>query len=417
MKFKSGEIYIASGEFEFKILKGKAELVGSIIQEGESQYIPVGKSIPIEVIEDCEIEILKGGETNLRKIESRTIPPEWDRLIQRITEQNLKKVIVLGEMDTGKSFFTTYVANKIVRSGKKVGVIDSDVGQSDIGPPGAIGMTVLDKPVVFLGTARVDYLEFVGSHSPGLHIIPLLTSFLKMVRNALADTEFVIVNTDGWVHGDGGRNIKQAMIEILDPDIVVLMQRENECEPLVASISENKIVRMKVSRKASETSKGEREKLRNLASQRYFSNSKEYSYSFDDFVTERCYFKTGEEIKNPSEYFGISVIYAEKYPAFEGYLLVSKNKLTTEEKFILYEKGFKNFRIITPKFLKGILVGLLDENRKTVGLGIIKEVDFENRKLSLITPGEGKEVKIIQFGSLRYTLEGKENGFVEPGAF
>jgi polynucleotide 5'-kinase involved in rRNA processing len=65
----------------------------------------------------------------------------------------------------------------------------------------------------------------------------------------------------------------------------------------------------------------------------------------------------------------------------------------------------------------GVIVSLLDETYEIVCLGIIEEVDFVNKKIYISVPkgNKNKVVKIIQFGSLKLTLDIKEAGFVEPG--
>jgi polynucleotide 5'-kinase involved in rRNA processing len=65
----------------------------------------------------------------------------------------------------------------------------------------------------------------------------------------------------------------------------------------------------------------------------------------------------------------------------------------------------------------GVIVSLLDKTYEVVCLGIIEEVDFVNEKIYIFVPkgNKNKVIKIIQFGSLKLTLDIKEAGFVEPG--
>ncbi len=418
IKIKEGEVYLVKGEFRFKVGKGKIEAVGKILTDkDDEQFIPVGKSIPVEGIEDAEILIQEKYKENLVQLDKRTIPETWDKLLNRILEEDVKSIIILGEMDTGKSFFTTYIANKLISNNKRVGVIDSDIGQSDLGPPGTIALSILPQQYLFLSRAPITTMEFIGAHSPGLHMVTTIVAFHKITNRAKKECDIVIVNTNGWVHGDGARTLKNAKIDILDPDLIILMQREDEIEHLIKYVfPQTKVVRMHVSKRASDTSKKDREKLRNLSSQQYFENSTIIEIKFNDFVTERVYFRTGKELP---EYKNDNIVYFEKFPSFEGCLIVSKNKLTDKEIEKFKSKGFFNIKNVTEKFSTGILVSLLSEKKETLALGIIKKIDYENKKIILVTPynGEKENIKIIQFGSLRYTFDGKEAGFVEPGSF
>ncbi len=422
-KIEKGEVYLFKGEIEFSVKTGAVEAVGKRLDYRDlNQIIPVGKSVPIECVEDSYIELYEGKYfKQIEKLSGRTIPKEWDELLERIIKEKATKIIVLGEMDTGKSFFTTYTANKLIQSDKKVGVIDCDIGQSDLGPPGTMALSVLPQQYMFLSRAPITDMEFIGAHSPGLHIVNTIISFNNITQKALKNSDVIIVNTNGWVHGDGARTLKSAKLELLNPDIVVLMQRENECEPLVKSIyPKNKVVAMHVAKRASDTSKKDRESLRNLSSQNYFKDSKEITLNFDSFSTERVYFKTGTDITNDIKSICNSeVLYAEKFPSFEGILIVSAKKLSAEDLNNVKSKGYFNIKNITSNYTNGILVGLLSRDRNLLALGIIKKVDYKNKTIIIVTPfkDNAEMIKIIQFGSLRYTENGKENGFLEPGTF
>ncbi|MBU1078157.1 MAG: hypothetical protein KKH98_12745, partial [Spirochaetes bacterium] len=317
------EVYLFVGPLEFKILKGKLEAVGCILQHKTHiqllHTIPAGKSIPFECHKDSIIQIQSGDINNIKPLEKSTIPVQWDKLVARIKDKNLKRIIVLGEMDTGKSFFITYLANKLIQLKRKVGVIDSDLGQSDVGPPGTIAFTVLKEPILLLSDAAITGMEFVGSHSPGLHMVPTLVQFSKIMNQCLKMCDIMLVNTSGWVLGDGGRLLSRSKIDILDPDIIVLMQKEDECEHLVKTVfSKDMLIRLRASRKVLDTSKGDREKLRNLSSQKYFQNSKEMTLPLDKIETDKCFFKTGKSINDIASFTDKNILFAEKYPVFEG---------------------------------------------------------------------------------------------------
>ncbi len=415
-----GEVYILKGNATFKVVKGELEVIGKRFSDGDEEFIPLGKSVPLEVVKDSEVSFSDIKEEQLKKVDNRTIPEEWDKLLDRIKNEADSKIIIFGEMDTGKSFFTTYLTNKLIAEEKKVGVIDTDTGQTEIGPPTTIGLSVLDKQVLTLQQAEVHSIEFVGSLSPALHFLPMVVCFSKIVEKAEKVSNVIIVNTNGWVHGDGGRSLKQAKIDILNPDIVVLLQREDECEPLVKSVlPKSKIVRLKVSKNVSETSKVERESLRNLVSQRYFGNSKRIELNFKDFDTERVYFKTGKRVIDIPNGLENNIIYMEKFPAFEGYLIVSKQRLSVDEYNILKDNNIFNVKNFIKGKEKGFIVGLLDENKNLMGLGIVDDIDFINEKIYIRTTikEDSSRIKIVQFGSILYTEEGKENGFIEPGYF
>jgi len=393
------------------VKRGRIEAVGKSVKSGEEVFVPLGKSIPLEVKEKStlSIDIKKPGE--IKRIRERTIPSSWDNLLSRIVREKARTILVLGEVDTGKSFFATYLANKLLEQGVKPAVLDGDPGQSDIGIPGTLGLTALKKQVVFLTEASISAIYFVGSHSPGLHLLPTIVGTKRLAEIGRKKADTVIVNTTGWVQGDGGRVLKRSKMEVLSPEIVVLLQRNDELEHLVKSYGPEKIVRINVSKKASFTSEEERKKLRELPSTRYFKGARKIRLPLERIATDRCYFGTGREMKIPG------TLYAEKLSGCEGTLVVTKKPLP-QEKLNELPKELGNIRNIVAGDEKGILVGLLDKKGDTLGMGRIEEIDYKKKKIFLLTPvrDEGK-IRVIQFGSLRITPEGREAGFASPGYF
>lgn len=410
-KVKKGDIYILKGPGKVRVKKGEIEAVGKSVKSGEEILVPPGKSIPLEVQEESRlsVEIKKSGE--IRKIRERTIPSSWDKLISRMVREKVRTVLVLGEVDTGKSFFTTYLANKLLKKGMRPAALDGDPGQSDIGIPGTLGLVVLKEQVVFLNQAKVSAIYFMGSHSPGLHFLPTIAGIKKLAEVGLKEADTIIVNTTGWVQGDGARALKRAKIEVLSPDIIVLLQRKDELEHLVRAYDPKKIVRIHVSKKASFTSERERQKLRELASMRYFKGAKKIRLSLERVATDRCYFRTGKEMKVSG------ALYAERLSGFEGTLIVTQRPLPQERSKKLSKK-LGNIRNIIAGMEKGILAGLLDEKGDTLGMGRIEQINYKRKEILLTTPVKnGRRISIIQFGSLRITPEGREAGFVSPGYF
>ncbi|GAG69828.1 unnamed protein product, partial [marine sediment metagenome] len=52
-------------------------------------------------------------------------------------------IFLLGQTDTGKTTFAKELIKRYLEKNKKVAFIDSDVGQSTIGPPTTIGLKLI----------------------------------------------------------------------------------------------------------------------------------------------------------------------------------------------------------------------------------------------------------------------------------
>ncbi|NLM17920.1 MAG: hypothetical protein GX221_09405 [Candidatus Riflebacteria bacterium] len=411
---KKDDFYIVSGTAEVTVKSGSLESIAVTKKLGDKISIPVGKSVPLLALEDSSVEIQLKNEEQVKKLETSSIPEEWDKFVEKILKERKKdslyKILILGEVDTGKTFFTTYLANRLLGSVDRVAILDTDTGQSDIGCPGNFGMLVLDKPEIFLTDLKPTHSYYIGAHSLAMHFCQTLTGLVEMMRYAKADADVLITDTTGWVQGDGGRAIKKAKLDILQPDLVILMQRGTELEHLVKHLPANKVIRNKVSRTASSTSQLDRQELRQLVSRRYFKETKVFEIPFDNVYTDRCFFKTGTKIELENTFW------AEKLSGWEGTLVVTSGSLLKED-MKNWPKDLGRIRNFISGDETGLMVALLGENQRMLAVARLEKIDFLTNKFRIRSEFKGdlSEIKGIQFGSLKVDEKGNEAGFLEPG--
>ena len=415
LKLTSGDIYLFKGPCLLRINRGKFQAVGKILESPDEVPIPKGKSIPVETLIDGELvlDFEEGGERE--HLSERTIPESWDRLSKQLSQQGVRIILILGQTDTGKTFFSSYLANKLVSHGLKVGILDCDTGQSDIGPPGTIGLAVLDSQIIFPSEVEPTALYFTGSNSPAFHFMPSLVGLKRLVDRGLTLADILIIDTPGWVHGDRARALHRSEIEMLSPDVIILLQRSEELEHLVKNYPQEKIIRLPVEKGPSSRNHEERKGLRETMYKKYFKQADYIELHLDEVQTDRAYFKTGKEIKLED----IQYLWAERLSSWEGVLVVTEEPLSEEESIMVKrEVGVYNLKNILAGNEKNLLVGLLDSTGEVLGIGIIDRIDYKARKIKIFTPVREKEkIRTVQFGSLRLTPEGTEAGFVEPGYF
>ncbi|MFB0526718.1 MAG: Clp1/GlmU family protein [bacterium] len=415
LKLKKGDIYLFKGPCLLTVNGGKFEAVGKTLENREEVKIPRGKSIPVETLMDGELvlDFEEGGERE--HLSQRTIPDSWNELVEQLSKKGVRIVLILGQTDTGKTFFCSYLANRLLAQGLKAGILDCDTGQSDIGPPGTIGLAVLPGQIIFPGEVEPTALYFTGSNSPAFHFMPSLVGLKRLVDQGLTLADILIIDTPGWVQGEKARALHRSEIEMLSPDVIILLQRSDELEHLVKSYPREKIVRIPVTKGPSPRNHEERKVLREAMYKKYLKQADYVELDLDEIQTDRAYFKTGKEIKLE----GIQYLWAERLSGLEGLLLVTERPLSEEESIMVKrEVGVYNLKNILAGNEKNILVGLLDSIGEVLSIGIIDRIDYKARKIRIFTPVKEKEkIKTIQFGSLRLTPEGTEAGFVEPGYF
>lgn len=411
---KKGDFYLVNGPAKISVEAGLIECIAAPVAKGESITVPVGKKVPMLGTKASKVTVTAKAE-QITKMEHSTIPAEWDVLASQIAKEKKKgklyKILVLGEVDTGKTFFSTYISNRLLAKVGKVALLDTDTGQSDIGCPGFFGMLLLKKPEVFLADLEPNHQYMIGAHSSGLHFVPALSGLMHMLYKAEAEADALIIDTTGWVQFDGGRAIKKAKLDMVNPDKVVLMQRGTELEHLVKHLPAEKVVRLPVSKKASPTSQMDRKELRELVSRRYFKGSKEFKLPFKQVFTDRCFFKTGTKIDLKG------ALWAEKLSGFEGTLVFTDKPINDAMRKTWKLQGMiRNFVVGNEE---GLLTALLDAEQNVLAVARLVAFDFKNEKFVVQSTykGDKKLIKGIQFGSLKYTAEGNEAGFLEPGSF
>src|SRR2546421_1903918 len=145
--------------------------------------------------------------------------------------------LILGTSDTGKTSLTARWAGARAARGERVAVVDADVGQSEIGPPTTVGLGHVAGAVARLGDAEVIALEFVGDTSPVRYIRETADATGRLVRRALdAGFERVLVDTGDLVEGPLGLALKRAKGRAADPDLVLILQRREEGEPVAPAL-------------------------------------------------------------------------------------------------------------------------------------------------------------------------------------
>jgi polynucleotide 5'-hydroxyl-kinase GRC3/NOL9 len=145
--------------------------------------------------------------------------------------------LVLGTSDTGKTSLTARLAGELAARGARVAVVDADVGQSEIGPPTTVGLGRVTGSLGRLGDAEVIALEFIGDTSPVRSIRETADATGRLVRQALeAGFERVLVDTGGLVAGPLGVALKRAKVRAANPDLVLVLQRRDESEPIARAL-------------------------------------------------------------------------------------------------------------------------------------------------------------------------------------
>ncbi|MBD3182710.1 hypothetical protein GF312_10480 [Candidatus Poribacteria bacterium] len=317
-------------------------------------------------------------------------------------------VIVIGRVDTGKSTFCRHLASEALKEGKNVAVIDSDVGQSWIGPPTTVAMKVYSenpKPILF-----PDSFYFVGSVTPERHLLQTVVGVRQVLDSALkAKVDLVVIDTTGLVDGRIGKVLKSSKIEAVRPNHIVCIQRDGELETLIKGYETDStcnIYRISPAREVKKKSRESRCSYRIEKFCQYFSDFAVYEVSFSQINGQRISFLNGreandKELENISKVIDHKVLYAEW--SSKSLFAVTENEVNQASfRKLCGYFSLKELYTYTPGYFKKRLVAIIDRSGEPVCLALIEDIDFCRKILTLRGSKDATEVtRAIQFSSFR----------------
>lgn len=200
---------------------------------------------------------------------------EHDRLVDRAARE-AHTVLFVGGLDAGKSTLARATAAFALHVGRTVAYLDADVAQKTVGPPATVGLKHVREPddLTFERLAHADALGFVGSTSPQDHLLPMVGALSRLRDRANEEgSDLVVVDTSGMVSGIWGQLVKYYKVDLLEPDLVVGLQRGEELDPILGVIERffgTDVVSLPVHPGVVSTSVEERMAQRERAMARYF---------------------------------------------------------------------------------------------------------------------------------------------------
>lgn len=269
-----------------------------------------------------------------------------------------QRAYVLGGTDSGKSTLCRHLTRELNAHGTTA-YIDCDTGQSAIGPPTTVGLAITDQGRENQATTL---LRFVGATSPRGHLLQTLTGAKRLLERAVpAGASAVILDSPGYISGDAAFEFQFQMIDLLQPDHIVALQRGRELERLLANFRRHpgiRIHRLGISPAVVTRPPAERRRYREEKFRAYF---------------------TGAEVHE-----------------------VSLRRLGLHGRVPDLRRPVQVHRR---------LVALCDRWNFAIALGVIGSVDPETRRMQILMPPvDRSRAASIQFGSLHLDLAAPPGG-------
>ncbi|TXT61986.1 MAG: Polyribonucleotide 5'-hydroxyl-kinase [Promethearchaeota archaeon] len=404
-ELKEGHTLLVKGPTRVNIVKGTIEIFGKTISGDQSESItdldkleeenvlivPDAKQYPLYGTEDVELEIYTNNpDENLEEIEENSIPEEWRDIKDSILNQIKKKkegeylkIMVLG-LSRGKTTLIKYLANKLLHAGYKGGYLDSDLGQQIMYLPTTISIGEIEKSIISGEDISPDYTTFIGATFPKGNLKFIVSHACRnMINNYIEkfeDTDFILIDTDGWIKTEAGVIYKKFFIETVKPDTIVIFHDKE--------IDELKEIEKDAKKKS---------KLHLI--------EKENEFYYEKSKDERRFLRQSQFSKVLQDYRKITIdlddIEFLKYQFNKEENRIEEEVLNTEELIKL------------PYHY--VLIALLDENSKIIKIGLLFSINIEKDYILLFSDLSYKEqLKIdkVLVGSLRLSTKGNHQGYL-----
>lgn len=350
------------------------------------------------------------------------VPEAWREASERMVQSG-GTILVLGGVDTGKTTFCAWLGNQFVAQGRTVGFVDADVGQSDLGPPGTIGLGLARQPLDRLGDLEPIALTFVGSVAPEGRLLDVVLGVQQLVQRAAREgAEVTIIDTTGFIHGAAARALKAAKIRAVAPCHLVALGKREEVGHLVVGYEHLRgltVHRLPVSPQVRARSREQRRQAREESFRAYFEVAEVLEIDLKACRLTGTSYRSGQELPGHfltawRDRLAEHVYFAER--TAEGPLLVVERMPSLEvQREWEGEDGPRPFLIDAGHF-DGLLVGLADEQRELLALGLIQSLHFRQGWARVLTPlRDPSVVREVLFGGVRLAPDGRELGRVRPG--
>lgn len=417
LELESGEVVRIFGPARLTMLKGHVMILGAVFSEGEKVEIDRFRSYAVKALEESRIEVQLGDRGSIEKPgEGEEVIEKWVEIADEIVaDDGLKTVLMLGPVDAGKSSFTALLANRGLHRGLRVGVIDADIGQADVGPPGFVSAAIVDRKILWLRWLRAEHMRFIGSNTPQRlekRIISAIVDLKHVLREKGA--ELIAVDSDGWVQGMHAIDYKMEMIRGLRPTHIVVIGDEQLYEIVHGWVkaAHTKVYKVEQPSVVYIRDREDRRVLRSEAYRRFFENAVVRKVRLDEIgVIGSCLFNGRPleqgQLEALSKALGVKVIRASETVDALVLLVESPPKPGVVERLGLE----KNVYIVRKGDEKGLYIAVLDENLEERAPGVLLGIDYDSLEAEIYTSYTGN-IGAIMIGYLKLNVE---EGFVEEG--
>ncbi len=405
---QKGHTLLVKGPTRITLLEGKLEVLGKIISpekensksnlsefdEDNVIIIPGANHYPLFALENSKLEIYTSNEIeNLTLIEENSISSRWveikDALLEYIKNNENKtiKIMVLG-ISSGKTTIIKYLGNNFLKSGLKGCYLDSDLGQQICYLPTTLNIGTIKDSIISGEDIEPEKTFFIGATFPkgnykfivSIYCKNLIDDYIKNNKN----TNFVLIDTDGWIRQEAGVIYKDFFIKTVDPDVLIVFHDDtiNELKDII------KTAKLRKDRKIYLIKEGNK-------------------YFYEKDKEERRFLRQSQFAKILEKYRKITIPLDENEIEFVKSDYDPESNEIIERKIDIYE--------LTKLPYHYVIISLLDKDSKLIKIGLLFVINLEKGYVLIFSDLSYKEqtrIKKILLGSLRLSIKGNHQGYL-----
>ena len=409
-----GEGLRVFGPAKLGVESGLAMILGAELGAGEEVVVEGRRSYLLKALKRSRVKIELMGRGRVEVPGDGEEPlDEWVMVADSIIDScpDGCVVAVMGPTDAGKTSFTALLANRSLRRGLPPAIIDADVGQADIGPPGFISMAMPDNWVLWLRQLEPEAIRFIGSIEPGPVAGRILTSVSSLARLARSrGAANIFVDTDGWVTGWAALEYKADLARLAEAHYVVVVG-DHTLYSYMQRVVDAEVAYVRSPQVLAARSVEERRELRRDNYRRFLDGEERVIDLTKVKVQGGCIGSPpydNESVKAMIEsQTGYKVKYMAKYPgglcvALDAPGYVDHQSLKPVQKKV----GEGELIVVTRGTMKGVLSALTGPDGNDYPALLI-ELDLDTLKATFRTRYMG-EVRKVYFGRIRIDEDYRE---------
>ncbi|XP_076041049.1 protein CLP1 homolog [Oratosquilla oratoria] len=302
---------------ELTLTAGKAEVFGTELAPNKVYTFHSGAKIAVFTWHGCTLKLKGNTEgTYIAKETPMVTYLNTHSCLERLRKQNDERIsndenyvrgpvaMIVGPQDVGKSTLCRILLNYGVRMGRRPVYVDLDCGQGAIAVPGTIGALLVERAASvdegFSQEAPIVYNFGHISPQENMTLYNILVSRMaatvhnKMGVNRKVAASGVIINTCGWVKGDGYKSLTH-VAQSFEVDVIIVLDQERLYNELVRDIPFIKVVFLPKSGGVVERTKSMRRSGRDDRIREYFYGLKTryHPHSFDVKFSALTIYKIG----------------------------------------------------------------------------------------------------------------------------